>query len=363
MTREEIREQFPDSPLDRWVPENELLLQADAHYHELMNDRILLENALWAGIPEEWFPGIILSAECIRRRPPNFPASFYSLARYLLLREEYDAFRFRYWPDPVSCMGDFAALFYVILSLECVDVLRMRHADAGIPQHITRDTCESIGSKAHDYFFFHNRPGTMKWALWWFRHHVHGRLYRTGRLEFILKKLHKNLFLKDQTLICNNPLSPEIVTVLKARGGRHSAGDHGLGPDSWMLDVHIPGGGGLSMESIRHSFLQGIDFFSRHYPDRYIAGFESVSWIFSPDLEAVYPAGSNLIRFRDKVHTFPVESRDIEGLQFIFGTFSENHADWPEKTSVQRKLKQHIVSGGKFRMAGMVLPRDELDSW
>lgn len=308
----------------------------------------ILENAFWAGLPEAWESDIAHAARIIHADVPL--SRLYSLARYLFLHEDYDAKLFRYWPDPDAAMGRFAPLFYLLLSLDCVGMVRRLHAETAIPEHITRCTCRGIGTKAYDYFFFHGRPGTMKWALWWFRHHIRGELYRVGRLEFMVKQLHESLFLEDDKLTCHQPessTSPEAATK-PAQPADGIIIPVDLSPGDYVLDIHIPGGGGLTLERVHDSLSDGLDFFDHLHPDKKIKGFESVSWIFSPDLEAVFPPEANLIRFRDKAHLFPVQSRKVEGLNFIFGTFSEDPADWPEKPLSSEGSSSTSLPAGSF---------------
>jgi len=307
------------------------------HDYRLPRVNTVLENARWAGLLADWEADIARAAESVHADVPL--SRLYSLALYLLLHEDYDAKLFRYWPDPDAAMGASAPLVYLLLSLDCVGRVRRLHAEQAVPAHITRCTCTGIGSKAYDYLFFHGRPGTMKWALWWFRHHVKGELYRVGRLEFMLKQLSPE---------ASASTDKELLRALE------------LSPGDYVLDIHIPGGGALTLETVCASLTDGLTFFDSLHPHTHIKGFESVSWIFSPDLEAAYPPGANLLRLRDRVHLFPVQSRQVEGLPFIFGTFSENPNDWPQTTSVQRKLTRHISAGGRFRMSGMLLSRTEL---
>ena len=357
-------ELFPGALENLWPPPESLFNEA-LSISISDTDRIL-EHARRAGLPEDWDADISHAAEIIRSREEL--SAVYSLAAHLLIHaeERYDAKQFRHWPDPNSAMGAAAPLFYLLLSLEFIGPVCELHRRTGIPEDISRDTCLGIGSKACDYFFFHERPGTTKWALWWFQHHLAGRLYRLGRLEFMLKELHEGLSVlrrKGETrLTCKDPESGALISLPSGNAQQLHGWETVLGPGDLVLDIHIPGGGGLTRDRIDDSFSRALDFFGRLHPDKPIKGFECISWIFSPDLEAAYSPQSNLISFRDRVYLFPVEGQDLEGLPFIFGTFSENPSDWPEKTTVQRRLKQHIVSGGQFRISGMVYPRVDFEA-
>ena len=364
-----VIELFPQAVGETWFPSRVLFQAACQTYLPFPNRTLILENAHWANLPAGWNADIIHAADSIQNSE-NL-GLFYHLAVHLLLYEKkrYDARQFRYWPDPDKEMGSAAPIFFLLVSLSCVALVRELHRQTSIPVDITRDTCKSIGVKAHDYFFFHDEPGIIKWAVYWFQHHISGNLYRVGRLEFMLKRLYKGLSVYrkngEMRLVCEDPETGQFVSLLP-NGQRDHSGemlrqwDCYMDTNDFILDVHIPGGGGLTLASIRDSFARALIFFDHLYPNLVIKGFECVSWIFSPDLEAAFPPKSNLIRFRDQVYVFPVKSKKTEGLNFIFGTFSRNHSRWPEKTSVQRKLKAHILAGGSFRLSGMVCPREIL---
>jgi hypothetical protein len=199
-----------------------------------------------------------------------------------------------------------------------------------------------------------------------------GSIFRIGRLEYRIKKLQSGL------MVYKNRKTSRIRLIMPAPGSSerilvepdgHFSPFRGEIPSDWMpvltdedyvLDMHIPGGGKLTEEAIRDSMKRGIAFFDTFFPERETKGFECVSWIFSRDLDAVYPRNANLIRFRNQVYLFPVESEKVDGSCFLFGTTSKDPEDWPENTSIQRTLKKHIRQGGAFRLSGMIYLREDL---
>jgi len=367
---------FPGCDQEPWYPLGPLRGPGTLDRLSLLNPGSIRENALYAGLSAEEIPPLIRCGAAILNHP--YLLSIFLLAVHLLIDEpaRYDARQFKNWPDfPRETEID-TPLFYLLLALSCVPAIREVHAGRSIPEEITRATCSGIGSKAKDFFFYFDRQGIMKWVLYWFQHSLKGDLYRLGRLEYMLKPVYHGVSVyrrrSDGTarLLMNHPETEEPVMVFP--DGTFTSEipreipetwDLCLGTEDHILDVHIPGGGKLSLEVIEDSFRRALVFFDDLYPEKKAAAFQCFSWIFSPDLEGAYEAGDNLLRFRDQVYRYPVKTGRVDGLTFLFGTDSSDPADWPEKTRVQRKLKAHLTAGGSFRLSGMVYLREDMEAF
>ena len=73
------------------------------------------------------------------------------------------------------------------------------------------------------------------------------------------------------------------------------------------------------------------------------------SWLLSPQLKDFLPEGSNILRFQE---LFDIRIDSIPGdgvLQWVFKDPGLSPEDYPENTSLQRKLKQFFRNGGQFR--------------
>ncbi len=366
---------FPESEGAEWAPSPELLKGYDREgidFSPFLDAGAVRENALWAELPPDWEEDILRASGLILRNASLLKV--FSLVSQLLIHERtgYKGAQLKHWPDPEQDMGEDAPLFYLLVTLNCIPFVRELHRRMGIPEDITRDTCAGIGTKCLDYFFFHGKPGVVKWAVYWFKHHLDGELFRVGRLEYMIKKLQKDI------RVYRNPAGKTALTMEEPGSGKAilvrpdgSCTENTLPTDSewtsclsgedYVLDIHIPGGGKLDLAAVKDSMVRAVDFFDRFFPEKKTRGFECISWIFSRDLEAVFKPEANLIRFRDQVYLFPVETEKVDGYYFLFGTFSKNPDDWPEKTSLQRNLKAHILNDGSFRLSGMVYLRDDLE--
>ena len=367
---------FPGREKEPWYPGAALREPGDPSRPFLLGPESIRENALYAGLSAEEIPPLVRCGAAILGDSDLLPV--FLLALHLLIDEpdRYDAHLFKNWPDfPRGTVVE-SPLFYLLLALSCVPAIREVHAGRGIAEEITRATCTGIGSKAKDFEFFFARQGIKKRVLYWFQHSLAGDLFRLGRLEFMLKPVYHGISVyrrrSDGTtrLLMNHPDTEEPVLVFP--DGTFQTGiprevretwELCLGTEDHVLDVHIPGGGKLSLDVIRDSFQKALAFFDNLYPHKKAAAFQCYSWIFSPDLEGAYEAGDNLIRLRDQVYRYPVQTGRVDGLGFLFGTDSSDPADWPEKTRVQCKLKAHLAAGGSFRLSGMVYLREDLEAF
>ena len=275
------------------------------------------------GLPDEWKNGLyelgeeILSGHDLRK---------FFLRACRTLNENRERPDFSRWPDPVVS-GVGRPDFYIFLSMLAVREICEVHRRLSVPGKITRDTCRGVGSKSMDYFFFHGEPGTVKRAIYWFLHSMRGELFKIGRFEYMLR------------------LSSAV----------HQTFPEKLGGDYWVLDMHIPGGGSMDVEDAKKSWKEALRFFSHLSRDREPRAIVCVSWIFSPDLAMFMPDTSNLVKLQKEVEIYPVSSGPLDGIDFIMGTGSVNPDDWPEKTSLQRAYKRHILSGGRVRDGAMFI--------
>lgn len=292
----------------------------------LLKKDILSKYYSYLDLPSEWEEKLHCLSDLVLK--PGVIQELYIKAAAELTGEKKPDFS--NWNDPVID-GVRRPDFFLLLSLLAVSYVLENHRKTGIPEEVTRETCRGIGTKSRDYFFFHNEPGTVKQAIYWFRHHMEGRLYKLGRFEFMLRR------------------SSEVHETLKDI----------LGDDKWIMDMHIPGGGSMNPAVSLDSWKRGLAFYEKYFPEKPIAAVVCVSWIFSPDLPDFLKPESNLLKLCAMVHINDGGGKR-EGSNFVMGTSSDNPEDWPENTSLQRAYKEHIQSGGLVRLGVMHLLKEEI---
>lgn len=198
--------------------------------------------------------------------------------------------------------------FYTTMGPECFS----RFREAGISQDIFFATLKDITIWARAFYQRHGSYGISQaqWAAKGMRMEV----LRLGRLQF------------------EPSLLSEGVPVLK---------------------VHIPEDGPLKKEEVMDSFRQAKDFFSSRISSDSQARsswtfFTCESWLLFPDLASLLPENSNILQFQKlfQITETVLSSRQAE--ERIFGFLSDNPADYPAKTSLQKHAREYLMKGKKL---------------
>jgi hypothetical protein len=128
-----------------------------------------------------------------------------------------------------------------------------------------------------------------------------------------------------------------------------------LGRGDWILQVHIPAGGGMTPEAVHDSLRRAVEFFATHFPERRVAALHTGSWIYNPDLEQFLPRDSNLVRHLHDVYLHPIVSGPTDGLWFIFFREPFDQATAPRDTRLQRAVADWLGADHTWRCGGMFL--------
>ena len=114
------------------------------------------------------------------------------------------------------------------------------------------------------------------------------------------------------------------------------------------MAFHIPTDVDLRPEVLRPSVKEGIAELFRLFPDYADATVYCQSWLMSPLLKDFLPEGSNILKFQEM---FDMEPEGIPSkllLTWVFKNPKLPPEDYPEDTSLQRKLKKFFLEGGEF---------------
>lgn len=155
------------------------------------------------------------------------------------------------------------------------------------------------------------------------------RLFRLGVLEFEL--------MDEEEL-------PEGTFAERNTGGlpeRASAAHRSA------LSVHIPSDASLKMEYCLDSIQQSKEFFRRYFPERQISRYFCDSWLLSPALKELLPQTSNILQFQK---LFEVQKWDAESDAFLEWVYLRKDIpteQLPEDTSLRRRMKAHLLAGGR----------------
>lgn len=308
------------------------------------------------------------------------------------------------WPSFEAALGEDAGLFYLLIGLDLAPRLRAYHSRLGIPEEITRETLLEPRAFSLNYAQMHpGRLGIPRSQLFWLRFYLYEKFFRLGRFEYWLKPFrggaHAYRSRRTGQVLALAPAGARIdangymprsdappapgewsaeLTVCdgKAAGAPISPLGHVerrqvvldlaewepvLSPGDWVLDFHIPAGGGMTPAACHDSFRRAAAFFSERFPETPPAAFVCFSWIYNPDLERILPAGSNLVLNLGDAYLFPTPSGGHDGLWFIFFQDHFDLASAPRRTSVQRAVCDWLAAGKPWRSGGMFYLTADLD--
>ena len=185
------------------------------------------------------------------------------------------------------------------------------NTEKGIAKEITVATLKDVNIWIENYKTQFGKDGIA--AFPWLCNHGLGDLFRLGRLQFRIEKSHKGI------------------------------------PGEYAIETHIAQGEPLIAEDCLESFAMAKEFFKKYFPEYSPECFMCDSWLLNPNLSDILPDDSNIIKFMKMWTPVPFESDNsalaIERI-FGFGFDANDIANAPENTSLQRKLKAYLLSGG-----------------
>lgn len=328
---------------------------------------------------------------------------------HLLFSSPGDRLRIAEWPKIPREFGEPATLFYAYVMLSGVPRLRQLHRDRKIPEAITLDTLSDLELWIKEYRARYGMLGfeTLDWLV----HHLSGRLYKLGRLQFNFEFWNYDFFVFRHRNTRRVLMLTADACSFRADGQFSDADGASAAAPSWVsvfhetrpavirgnpilptgqalpepvelaladwelifrrgdpaLGVHIPATGPMAHAACGESFRQACQFFPRHFPDRPWRGFTCNSWLLDPQFEKCLPEASNIVRFLKEMYLFPLPRADAtQHYERIFGVQFEHLppgriGEAPQHTSLQQMLVQHVKAGGRWRSGGSVLFPEDLD--
>lgn len=156
------------------------------------------------------------------------------------------------------------------------------------------------------------------------------KVYGLEEVEWVAKSIRMELFrlgrLQFEPLILDQKLAQKYHLLTGEK----------------VLNVHIPAGERLDYCECQKSFESAKKFFSNED-----VIFICDSWLLSPELREILPETSNIIRFQKMYHIVEVHYDFPQAEERVFGEIRENKDAYPEKNSLQRGLKQYLLTGKK----------------
>lgn len=193
-----------------------------------------------------------------------------------------------------------------------------------IPETVFWDSMTDIGIWCRDYYKKTGLPGIGEPQ--WVAKSLKLEVIRLGRLQFEPGYL-------DQVVQAGQRIYPAGTPI---------------------LHVHIPAEEKLKYESVLDSLNQTKDFFKKYF-DFVPVIMHCHSWLLSPELKKLLPEDSNILRFQNLFCLYKTDDlRQAE--ERVFGAVQEEITSYPQKTTLQKKMKTYLLKGHKIGMGWGIIP-------
>lgn len=362
-------------------------------------DEYLRKTGAAAELPEDLIRELAAFAEEIQGDPLKKALAWHLYRLFCLLPE------FKELPDHIDLTGERTGLLYLIIMLSIYPHLQLRMKLEGLPEELAdraMPRCTSLlGYRSVHY---PGEKGLLGRALPFVLNYKNNLCFRLGRFDYVFYRCPENypeLFRSRRTgrytALCRAgwcvdqegfllPAADETVSVAKlivrenAITGRKidlAAGkvtpetvtvdlneyERLTGPDSYVLLMHIPGGGGMTLEKCKASFIEAREFCRRYFPEIKFAVFGCISWVFNPVWREYLPE-SNMTKLQQCTLAFPAAAAtERSGLFFVFARDDGDPAAYPQDNSLRRAMIKAWNEKGILRSGGMLLPFDEIDNF
>ena len=285
--------------------------------------------------------------------------------------------------------------FMAIVAMSALPRIRAFYHEHGIPESILRASALALDIWAENFFEKHGVWGCDH-APWICQHTV-PTLFRLERLEFQFgeykspfkvfrcKTTGKVAIMAPEGLgatadgfFTQKGEEPAFTTTLEmneteAKGFIATDDGHLAGAPvalplvEWeqifhegdkMINIHIPACAPLDYEACKAGIKMARDFFPRYFPAFDFKGFQCGSWLLDISLKDSLPPTANIPQFQTLFNLYPaVNGNDWQIRERVFGNPDLPIEQVPQKTSLQRIVKQRIMDGHKYRSGACFLPR------
>ncbi len=117
------------------------------------------------------------------------------------------------------------------------------------------------------------------------------------------------------------------------------------------IAVHIPSDANLHIESVLQSLHDFFEFRKLHFSDWENIKLTCDSWMLMPELKELLGETSNIVAFQN---LFEIDTLNYDATWYMGWIFPGHEAineSLPERTTLQRKMKKHLLDGKRFGIA------------
>lgn len=277
-----------------------------------------------------------------------------------------------------------AKLINIFLFTAASKQLSEKYDKLKLPRDVLKATLRDIRIWC-EHFYSENGEYGLK-ETGWLLLHFKMQLFRIGRLQYVLKKsvsdcmVFENKESGEKLMAASSGIPLNVLGewddnfavaktsfnedetayyVNRAQNGRIDTEKTRLLKSEWeliisenddVLEMHIPEDGRLDCDECLESMKQAQIFFKEYF-NADIKGFTVMSWLADEALAGVLSADSNIIKFQ-KLYDVRMMSKlgAHQTVQRVFGDrWQGDIKNAPENTSLQRRVKESMLKGVKFR--------------
>ena len=281
--------------------------------------------------------------------------------------------------------------------LRGVPALAARYEALRIPQQVLRDTLSDVPIWMNTCKRLTGTWGLLEYG--WLSHHVAGRLFRLGRLQFMpqpsqvpalaygrpggevatLAQTGHRYTATGEADGCNGICDPQAWTATYHEDAREISGDRItpegkalrertvlrkdegwtclLKPGDPVLDVHIPEGSPLTPVEVSASFAQAPAFFREHLHMQAVRAFTCESWLLDWALPHILPGG-NVAAFGQRFYRVPHVGSDAQTMERVYGVEASRPVLTAQSSRLQRGVYAWYEKGERCRDAYGYIPLD-----
>jgi len=302
-------------------------------------------------------------------------------------------------PAVTNQLGDAqATLFYLLSFMAALPHTSREYRRLGISREILFDTLYDItiwlnvAYDVHGAWSFYQLP--------WITRHLECKLFRLGRLQFALEPFEGNIMAfkhrgSGHMLLLGDPAIPlRADGYAEGAGGKDPVEDERwfavfeATPAGWrgnriapqgytlreevfllrsewelvlkhgdtILDMHIPRGEKMTMESCQESIARAFTFFPELWPERPFKGAYCHTWFFTPQLQQILSPDSNIVRFQREFYLYPHPGGPGFLWDYVFGEKYKDPATAPRDTFLRQATLDWLAAGQElFDLPGVML--------
>jgi len=119
--------------------------------------------------------------------------------------------------------------------------------------------------------------------------------------------------------------------------------------------LHIPSDSDMTRAKLEHSYKTAKKFLKDNFADYADVPMTCHSWLLSPTLQPMLSEDSHIMKFQNEFDITATGEEENGFAQWLFKNPKLEIKDFPEDTSLQRKMKQHLLNGGTVAEAKGIL--------